>query len=98
MFETVVAEGLRFGLPMGKERVLARLANNPHRHFVEDTVAEMGWWACFHKDRTKKPAASNSKLNQVAPSNQIKRPAAKTGRNEPCPCGSGKKYKKCCGA
>jgi preprotein translocase subunit SecA len=23
--------------------------------------------------------------------------AAKTGRNDPCPCGSGKKYKKCCG-
>jgi hypothetical protein len=23
---------------------------------------------------------------------------AKAGRNEPCPCGSGKKYKKCCGA
>ncbi|MBK5536626.1 SEC-C domain-containing protein [Pseudomonas sp. TH08] len=22
----------------------------------------------------------------------------KTGRNEPCPCGSEKKYKKCCGA
>lgn len=22
----------------------------------------------------------------------------KIGRNEPCPCGSGKKYKKCCGA
>jgi len=22
---------------------------------------------------------------------------AKTGRNEPCPCGSGKKFKKCCG-
>ena len=22
----------------------------------------------------------------------------KTGRNDPCPCGSGKKYKKCCGA
>jgi len=21
---------------------------------------------------------------------------AKVGRNEPCPCGSGKKYKKCC--
>lgn len=24
--------------------------------------------------------------------------APKVGRNEPCPCGSGKKYKKCCGA
>jgi uncharacterized protein YchJ len=22
----------------------------------------------------------------------------KVGRNDPCPCGSGKKYKKCCGA
>ncbi len=28
----------------------------------------------------------------------IKRGHAKIGRNDPCPCGSGKKYKKCCGA
>ena len=27
-----------------------------------------------------------------------KRSAEKVGRNDPCPCGSGKKYKKCCGA
>jgi preprotein translocase subunit SecA len=26
-----------------------------------------------------------------------KREAAKVGRNDPCPCGSGKKHKKCCG-
>lgn len=25
-------------------------------------------------------------------------PLRRVGRNEPCPCGSGKKYKKCCGA
>jgi hypothetical protein len=25
------------------------------------------------------------------------RAAAKIGRNDPCPCGSGRKYKKCCG-
>ena len=31
----------------------------------------------------------------VAPQPYIAPP--KTGRNEPCPCGSGKKYKKCCG-
>ncbi|HOP72695.1 MAG TPA: SEC-C metal-binding domain-containing protein [Thermoclostridium caenicola] len=24
--------------------------------------------------------------------------SSKVGRNDPCPCGSGKKYKKCCGA
>ncbi len=29
---------------------------------------------------------------------QIVRSGAKVGRNDPCPCGSGKKYKKCCGA
>jgi len=27
-----------------------------------------------------------------------KREGVKVGRNDPCPCGSGKKYKKCCGA
>jgi len=26
----------------------------------------------------------------------FKRGSSKVGRNEPCPCGSGKKYKKCC--
>jgi len=29
---------------------------------------------------------------------QAKRDGEKVGRNDPCPCGSGKKYKKCCGA
>jgi preprotein translocase subunit SecA len=28
----------------------------------------------------------------------VKRDGIKVGRNDPCPCGSGKKYKKCCGA
>lgn len=28
----------------------------------------------------------------------VKREGKKIGRNQPCPCGSGKKYKKCCGA
>jgi preprotein translocase subunit SecA len=33
------------------------------------------------------------------PANQtIRRESEKVGRNDPCPCGSGKKYKKCCGA
>ncbi len=31
------------------------------------------------------------------PSGPWKRRAPKVGRNEPCPCGSGKKFKKCCG-
>ena len=86
-------------LALGKDRILARLADNPHRRLVEDTVAEMGWWACFRDDRAKNTAHAvpNSKLNPAV-SSPIRRATPKTGRNEPCPCGSGKKYKKCCGA
>jgi SEC-C motif-containing protein len=28
----------------------------------------------------------------------VRRAEPKVGRNDPCPCGSGKKFKKCCGA
>jgi len=31
-------------------------------------------------------------------SRQVVREGEKVGRNDPCPCASGKKYKKCCGA
>ncbi len=44
----------------------------------------------FEQGRTKAP----EKPVAQAPI----RNAVKVGRNDPCPCGSGKKYKKCCGA
>ena len=31
------------------------------------------------------------------PGKTVRRETPKVGRNDPCPCGSGKKYKKCCG-
>ena len=36
-------------------------------------------------------------LADAADTNQPVKKTAKIGRNDPCPCGSGKKYKKCCG-
>ena len=42
--------------------------------------------------QAKVPSAS------IAPPPPTVRRAAKVGRNQPCPCGSGKKYKHCCGA
>ncbi|MFH1259345.1 MAG: preprotein translocase subunit SecA [Elusimicrobiota bacterium] len=38
-------------------------------------------------------AGQPAKGRQEQPSNKL----GKVGRNDPCPCGSGKKYKKCCG-
>ena len=45
-------------------------------------------------------AASRAKAGVTAKGGvkTVKRQKAKVGRNDPCPCGSGKKYKKCCGA
>lgn len=43
-------------------------------------VKEDGQWFYVEGDIIKPPPASSDKI----------------GRNEPCPCGSGKKYKKCC--
>ena len=49
------------------------------------------WDAIFSKEKRKeiytKWKSSKTVVNEV-----------KIGRNDPCPCGSGKKYKKCCGA
>lgn len=36
--------------------------------------------------------------NAVEKPETIRREGKKVGRNDPCPCGSGKKYKKCCGS
>ena len=45
----------------------------------------------FHQSSS--PMGSGSKPENV----QVVRTAPKVGRNDPCPCGSGKKYKHCCG-
>ena len=38
------------------------------------------------------------KINQRQLKEKFKELGKKTSRNDPCPCGSGKKFKKCCGA
>jgi hypothetical protein len=71
----------------GEAWALARLAGNPHRRLVFNTVEEMEWWAAFeerHEPRSVQAPVPRAKTLKV-------------GRNDPCPCGSGKKYKKCCG-
>lgn len=42
------------------------------------------------------PMLTNVRVNSSGTSKTI-RNTEKVGRNDPCPCGSGKKYKKCCG-
>lgn len=74
------------------------------RHCViEDAVNEMEWWAAFHPAEThlrpapklEIPTAPSESVRCFVPQPFVREP--KVGRNDPCRCGSGKKYKKCCG-
>jgi Protein of unknown function (DUF1186)/SEC-C motif len=59
-----------------------------------DTVAELSHWNCF------KPKVPGNDIpgrdRQVSFGMPHRDPLRKVGRNDPCPCGSGKKFKKCC--
>ncbi len=50
-------------------------------------------------DGLQRDAKQMNQAGQGAPAKAetIRRETTKVGRNDPCPCGSGKKYKKCCG-
>ena len=48
------------------------------------------------REQVAKPTATSADGTD-APRTVRKTAAQKVGRNDPCPCGSGKKYKKCCG-
>lgn len=60
---------------------------NKHREFSQVEIASFcridGIWLY-----------DDSEINPKSPPVRVEN----VGRNEPCPCGSGKKYKKCCGA
>ncbi len=47
------------------------------------------------REQVAKPTATSGDGTDTA--NKTVRKGKKVGRNDPCPCGSGKKYKKCCG-
>jgi preprotein translocase subunit SecA len=52
------------------------------------------------EESVQRRRVARESLNNVGGESEKPQPIRKTkiGRNDPCPCGSGKKYKKCCGA
>ncbi len=51
----------------------------------------------IHKPKEQKMFFSGGDAAAPKKKKPVRRQDAKVGRNDPCPCGSGKKYKKCCG-
>ena len=61
--------------------------------------AERQQFAFQHAQASALPEAEQERGQQAeTPQQPMVRDAPKVGRNDPCPCGSGKKYKQCCGA
>lgn len=81
-------------LALGKEARLLKTKNDPHHQLIENAIQEMEWWAWYKE--TPKPLPQPAKQPLGLQGTYVAPP--KVGRNDPCPCGSGKKYKKCCGA
>ena len=42
------------------------------------------------------PPTRSLRLSSMQKQQPVRKAATKVGPNDPCPCGSGKKYKKCC--
>lgn len=63
-----------------------------------DAIGELSQWYCYSDAffaKQKRRKVSNDV--RLAPwSDTFMHETAPVGRNDPCPCGSGKKYKKCC--
>ena len=81
------------------------LANLPQM-YVHNEVATLGRSATARQPVavaagvSSDPPGAEAAMQAALNSKQtpIQRGEPKVGRNDPCPCGSGKKYKKCCGA
>lgn len=80
---------------MNPEKLLARSRGNKALCKVDDAMADLKWWSSLREreePKVKVPEAWEVG-RAVAPGE-----GPKVGRNDPCPCGSGKKWKKCCGS
>jgi len=50
------------------------------------------------EQKHEEPQRIRTNRDEEQPARPIQKEGPQIGRNDPCPCGSGKKYKKCCGA
>ena len=62
---------------------------------LESVFKKKGWEYTIELEPDKPEDITDFDLLMNPPKTKIAE--KKVGRNEPCPCGSGKKYKKCCG-
>ena len=106
---TVFEEGLRDGIGLrayGQRDPVIEYKREGYEMFEEmvrliqeDTIRRL-YFTVLAKPMERTQVAKPTTESHGETAEQPKKPAktaAKVGRNDPCPCGSGKKYKNCCG-
>ncbi len=77
-----------------KRPIIVRVHSDEKARYVAEKCEENGWHYIigFEPGEPEDISDLEKRLNPPPPL-----VSQKIGRNDPCPCGSGKKYKKCCG-
>ena len=77
-----------------KKPIIVRVQTEERGMYVAQKCTEHGWHYIIglEPDNPEDISDLEKALNPPAPVR-----SEKIGRNDPCSCGSGKKYKKCCG-
>jgi len=102
---SISSEEISQAIAMGRDAAMKEL---PLRHrLITNVVEDLEWWECFRddgvelEDDEEDPSKYEGSFLPLLPDADFPMPFRRTqpkvGRNEPCPCGSGKKFKKCCG-
>ena len=74
-----------------RRNVVSGSTSAAKEEYKDDTAAQQS-----RGGRGSMPAAA-PKADKTGKQETVRRDMPKVGRNDPCPCGSGKKYKNCCG-
>ncbi len=85
MAKSLMMQALEAGVDLNNQEELSA-------HFLKVNAALLAQ----QPEKALREAAPAAVVPDYTPKLPVRREEPKVGRNDPCPCGSGKKYKKCC--
>jgi hypothetical protein len=92
-------QDIKQALALGQDAMQRARYRDP---LISDLAKNMGWIRCFHDEAREYEGERDTEENLLEllsneyTTARVRRTTPKVGRNEPCPCGSGQKFKKCC--
>jgi len=84
----------------GQKDPLVEYKNEGHRMFRQllETIQSSFVGSIYKVEIMSERAAERKEVKNIIAGQVVgEKKKSEVGRNDPCPCGSGKKYKKCCG-